>query len=68
MASTSSRVEMDKFNGSNFELWKLKMEGMLVDRDLLDVISSMKPQTTLQNDQDKIDKKTTGFIRLYLAN
>ena len=46
MASTFSRVEMDKFNGSNFELWKLKIENMLVDRDLWDAVSSMKPQTT----------------------
>ena len=50
MASTSSRVEMDKFNGSNFELWKLKMEDMLVDRDLWDVVSSTKPQTTSQEE------------------
>ena len=50
MASTSSRVEMDKLNGSNFELWKLKMEDMLVDRDLWDVVSSTKPKNTSQEE------------------
>lgn len=25
---------MDKFNGINFDLWKLEMEDMLIDRDL----------------------------------
>jgi hypothetical protein len=26
-------MEIEKFNGKNFELWKLKMEDLLVDRD-----------------------------------
>jgi hypothetical protein len=30
MVSTS-RLEMEKFNGTNFELWKLKMEDFLID-------------------------------------
>ena len=55
MASTSSRVEMDKFNGINFELWKPKMEDMLVDRDLWDAVSSTKPQSTSQEDWEKAD-------------
>jgi hypothetical protein len=33
MASTS-RLETKKFNDTNFELWKLKMEDILVDQDL----------------------------------
>ena len=32
-------MEVEKFNGSNFELWKLKMEDMLEDRDLWEVAS-----------------------------
>ena len=34
---------MEKFNGTNFELWKLKMEDLLVDRDLCVAISGTKP-------------------------
>ena len=30
---SSSRVEIDKFNGQNFELWKFKMEDLLVDKE-----------------------------------
>ena len=30
---SSSRVEIDKFNGQNFELWKLKIEDLLVDKE-----------------------------------
>jgi hypothetical protein len=27
------KMEIEKFNGKIFELWKLKMEDLLVDRD-----------------------------------
>jgi hypothetical protein len=30
---TQLGVKIDKFNGKSFELWKLKMEDMLVERD-----------------------------------
>ena len=30
---TISRIEIEKFNGHNFELWKLKIEDLLVDRE-----------------------------------
>jgi hypothetical protein len=30
---SSSKMEIEKFNGKSFELWKLKMEDLLVDRD-----------------------------------
>jgi hypothetical protein len=29
----NSKMEIEKFNGKRFELWKLKMEDILVDRD-----------------------------------
>jgi hypothetical protein len=29
----SSRIEIKKFNGKNFELWNLKMEDLLVDKE-----------------------------------
>ena len=31
--ASSSRIEIEKFNGQNFELWKLKMEDLLVDKE-----------------------------------
>jgi hypothetical protein len=30
---SSSRIEIEKFNGKNFELWKLKMEDLLIDKE-----------------------------------
>ena len=31
--ASNSKMEIEKFNGQSFELWKLKMEDLLVDRD-----------------------------------
>eukprot|EP00253_Pinus_taeda_P015677 PITA_15677 len=31
--ASSGKIEIEKFNGQNFELWKLKMEDLLVDKD-----------------------------------
>jgi hypothetical protein len=30
---SSLRIEIENFNGLNFELWKLKIEDLLVDRE-----------------------------------
>ena len=30
---SSGKIEIKKFNGQIFELWKLKMEDLLVDKD-----------------------------------
>ena len=30
---SSRKIEIEKFNGQSFELWKLKMEDLLVDKD-----------------------------------
>ena len=31
--ATSSRIEIEKFNGKNFDLWKLNMEDLLIDKE-----------------------------------
>eukprot|EP00253_Pinus_taeda_P034027 PITA_34027 len=31
--ASSENIEIEKFNGQSFELWKLKMEDLLVDKD-----------------------------------
>lgn len=70
MASSSySRVEVEKFNGTNFELWKLKMQDMLEDRDLWEVASlDVRPTTISLVDWEIKDRKARGLIRLYLAD
>eukprot|EP00253_Pinus_taeda_P026573 PITA_26573 len=31
--ASNGKIEIEKFNGQSFELWKLKMEDLLVDKD-----------------------------------
>lgn len=70
MASSSyGRMEVEKFNGTNFELWKLKMEDIIEDRDLWEDFSlDVKPAVISQADWEIKDQKAKGLIRLCLAD
>ena len=71
MASSSGRIEVEKFNGSNFEMWKLKMEDLLIDRDLWDAVDAnvQRPSDpTAAAQYDVMDRKAKGLIRLCLAD
>ena len=65
----SSRVEIEKFNGHNFELSKLKMEDVLVDKEQWIV---MDPGTNLvvmlSEDWEKLDRKVSKTIFLCLSD
>ncbi|MBY3556022.1 hypothetical protein HGI15_22025, partial [Modestobacter lapidis] len=52
---STSRVEIEKFNGKSFELWKLKMEDLLVDRDLWTVIEDPKPVIATDKESTSTD-------------
>ena len=56
MASTLGRIEIEKINGTNFELRKLKMEDMSVDRDLWTVVSRNKSSGMKQEDWNLVDR------------
>ena len=62
-------MEVEKFNGTNFKLCKLKMEDMLEDRDLWEVASlDVRPTTISQENWDLKDQKAKGLIRLCLPD
>ena len=61
--SNTSRIEIKKFNRQNFELWKLKMEDLLVDREQWIVV---KPRTKPTGTSNEDWKKT--FMKLFLVN
>ena len=68
MARTS-RIEIEKFNGQNFELWKLKMEDLLVDREQWIVVDpGTKLTATSQNDWDTLERREKSTIRLCLSD
>ena len=71
MASSSGGIEVGKFFGNNFEMWKLKMEDLLIDRDLWNIVDEnvLRPAYPTQAAQyDVMDRKAKGLIRLCLIN
>ena len=48
---SSGKIEIEKFNGQSFELWKLKMEDLLVDKhQWIAVDPGTKPTTMSDED------------------
>ncbi|GLJ33477.1 hypothetical protein SUGI_0673520 [Cryptomeria japonica] len=71
MASSLRKIEVERFNGTNFEMWKLKMEDLLIDRYLWDVVDAnvQRPSYPIATTQyDVMDQKAKGLIRLFLAD
>jgi hypothetical protein len=65
----SSKIEINKFNGKNFELWKLKMQDLLVYKDqLIAVDSSISLTRTSIDDWKKLYRKAKRTIQLCLSD
>jgi hypothetical protein len=57
------KMEIEKFNGKSFELWKLKMEDLLVDKDQWIVVDpGTAPTGTSTDDWKKLDRKAKSTI------
>ena len=63
------KLRVDRFNGQNFQLWKMQMEGYLYQKDLWKPLEGKtKNQRSMSNDEwDLLDRKALGSIRLCLA-
>ena len=48
--SNTSRIEIEKFDGHNFQLWKLKMKNLLVDREQWIVVEPGTKSTGTSNE------------------
>jgi hypothetical protein len=63
----NSKMEFEKFNGKCFELWKLNMEDLLVDKDQWIVVDpGIAPIGTSADDWKNLDQKEKSTIRLCL--
>eukprot|EP00253_Pinus_taeda_P026289 PITA_26289 len=62
---SSGKIEIKKFNGQSFELWKLKMEDLLVDKYQWVAVDPGTKQTGVYNKEwKKLDQKAKSTIRL----
>ena len=67
--ASSSRIEIKKFNGKNFELWKLEMEDLLVNKEQWAAMDlGTKPTAMPSEDWDKLDREARSTICLCLSD
>jgi len=66
---SSGKIEIKKFNGHSFELWKLKMEDLLVNKDQWIVVDPCtKPTRVFDEEWKKLDRKAKSTIELCVSN
>ena len=66
---SSGNIEIKKFNGQSFELWKLKMEDLLVDKDQSIVVYPCTKPTSMSNEEwKKLERKAKSTIRLCVSD
>jgi hypothetical protein len=60
---------VEKFNGQNYQLWKMKMEDYLYQKDLFLPLGGIekKPTTMKDGEWEVLDRKALGMIQLSLA-
>ena len=59
----SGKIEIKKFNGQSFELWKLKIEDFLVDKEQwIAVDLGTKPMEMFDEDWNKLDHQAKRKI------
>lgn len=62
-------MEIEKINIQSFELWKLKMEYILVDRELWVLVDlGTKPIGMLKQDQENMERNVKRTIWLNLSD
>eukprot|EP00253_Pinus_taeda_P002584 PITA_02584 len=63
------RFRVEKFNGQNYQLWKMQMEDYLYQRDLYQPLRGKEKTLTSMTDTkwDILDRKALGTIWIFLA-
>ena len=63
------KLRVDRFNGKNFQLWKMQMKDYLYQKDLWKLLEGkIKNQGSMSNVKwDILDRKALGSIQLCLA-
>jgi hypothetical protein len=67
--SEDGKFRVEKFNGQNYQLWKMHMEDYLYQKDLFLPLSGVakKPAAMKDEEWEILDRKALGTIRLSLA-
>jgi len=66
---SGSKIEIKKFNGQIFELWKINVEDILVDKDQWVIVDlGTTPTRMSTKDWTKLDWKKNSTTRLCLSD
>ena len=67
--SEDGKFRVEKFNGQNYQLWKMQMEDCLYQKDLFLPLGRVAKKLTAMKDKEWeiLDRKALGTIRLSLA-
>jgi hypothetical protein len=67
--SEDGKFRVEKFNGQNYQLWKMQMEDYLYQKDLFLPLSGVEKKSAAMKDEEWeiLDRKALGTIRLSLA-
>jgi hypothetical protein len=62
------KFRVEKFNGQNYQLWKMQMEDYLYQKDLFLPLGGVEKKPMIMKDEewDILDRKALGMIRLTL--
>jgi hypothetical protein len=61
--ASNSKMEIKKLNGKSFEMWKINMQDMLVEKDQWIAIDlGVAPTRTSVDDWKKLDRKAKSTI------
>ena len=63
----AAKYEIEKFNGNNFSLWKMKMKSVLRKNNCLAVIGE-RPMEITNDKWNEIDGNTISDLHLALAD
>jgi hypothetical protein len=63
------KFRVEKFNGQNYQLWKMQMEDYLYQKDLFLPLGRIKKKPTTMKDKERevLDRKALGTIQWSLA-
>jgi hypothetical protein len=63
------KFRVEKFNGQNYQLWKMQMEDYLYQKDLFLPLGGIEKNSMAMKDEEweVLDRKALGTIQLSLA-
>ena len=67
MKMDSSKLGIEKFDGSDFYFWKMQIEDYLYQKDLHEPLTGVKPESMTEKKWKLKDRQALGLIRLTLS-